>query len=116
MKYPFIKDFVDGGLERGCDKGYKMTNEELILLSQVRRKVKEKPEFVGHIVSIMTQGLVESVKEYQHMAADMETLASVAISMAGEKRVTKKTKEYFEKLKSAIFTNIQKPVVLLFRS
>jgi len=32
------------------------------------------------------------------MAADMETLASVAISMAGEKRVTKKTKEYFEKL------------------
>jgi len=75
-----------------------MTEEELILLAQIRKKVKEKPDFINVIMATATQGVVDAVDQYREMAADMETLASTAIFMAGQKRVTKKTKEKFEQL------------------
>ena len=36
-----------------------MTDEEMILLGQIRNKVKEQPEFLNHIVSAGVHGAID---------------------------------------------------------
>ena len=75
-----------------------MNDEDYALIMKIKSRVKEKPELIQPVVNALMGGAEDAISEARRMAADMETVASVAISMVGEKRVTKKTKEYFEKL------------------
>lgn len=81
-----------------------MTNEEMILLNTIRKKVFDKPDFLNAIISAATQGAKDRADHYQQMACDMETITSTAIMMMGEKRVTKSVKDHFEKLALAKLT------------
>jgi len=57
-----------------------------------------KPDIVPLAIQALTSGFTDALKKEREYASDMETLASVAVGMAGEKRVSKKTREYFERL------------------
>ena len=75
-----------------------ITDDELKLLNNIKLKIQEKPEFLNYILTSMIQWVNSKISEYKEMAADMETVASIAVQMAGEKRVSPKTKQYFENL------------------
>lgn len=75
-----------------------MNQEDQIFIQMIRTKVKENPSLITPAILAITAGTEEAVKQAREFGCDMETLASVAVMMAGEKRTTKKTKEYFEDL------------------
>jgi len=65
----------------------------------VYQSVKENPELLGVVIDAATSGSQAAREEVQQRAADMETVAAAAMGLlAGEKRLTKKTKEWFEDL------------------
>ena len=69
------------------------------LIAAVRSRVKQRPHMAAKIIGAVTAGVDSAVAEANERAADMETLASVALAMAESKgRVTSKTREYFEGL------------------
>lgn len=75
-----------------------MTNEEIKLLTEIRAKISEKPEFLPHIISICMSGISDREKMMREMAADMETFASAMCFLAGQNRVSPKLKEQMSEL------------------
>lgn len=57
------------------------------------------PGFLNRVIQSGIQGIQSLADRERQRAADMETIASVAFGIVSDgKKVTKKTKEYFEKL------------------
>lgn len=75
----------------------KLTEDQII--SMVYSYSQTKPEFPIRVINAAIQGIQEKANKSHERACDMETLASVAFGIVSDgKKVTKKTKEYFEKL------------------
>ena len=75
-----------------------MNQDDQIFIQTIRAKIKENPSLITPAILAITAGAEDAVKQAREFGADMETLACTAIMMAGEKKTTKKTKEYFEEL------------------
>ncbi len=75
-----------------------MNEKELILLSQVKAKCAERPEFLQHIIQVGVDALIENERAMRHQAADMETFASAMVALVGEKRVSKAMKDQMNNL------------------
>jgi hypothetical protein len=68
------------------------------LINTIRSRVAKNPDLLNPIVAAATSGISDAIKSANELAADMETLASGAIGMLGEKRITPSTKEWYESL------------------
>jgi len=75
-----------------------MSEDELRLLMGISAFCKKDPSFLTHVINAGLNGIQQEVHDQRVRASDMECLASMAMQMAGDKRVTKKTKESFERL------------------
>jgi len=75
-----------------------MKDEDLRFIGTVRSKVTENPNLLLPVITAAVGGVDSAISMANERAADMETLASGAIGMLGEKRITAKTKQWYERL------------------
>lgn len=65
-----------------------MTEDDMVLLGQIRSRCRKGDGFLKEIIHAGMGGLEDTERYYREMAADMETMASVMVSLVGEKRVS----------------------------
>lgn len=53
--------------------------EDNFFLQDLIRRVKDKPELVGHIATALTTGVCAAVEQQKAKATDMEVVASMAM-------------------------------------
>lgn len=56
-----------------------LTTEDNFFLQDLIRRVKEKPELVGHVTTALTTGVCAAVDQQRTRATDMELVASMAM-------------------------------------
>lgn len=78
-----------------------MTEQELILLENLRNMVKAKPELFGQAVLYMNDGVNQAIKEANAHAMQMEKLA-FAFHAANSLRHTAKTKEWVDRMVDSV--------------
>lgn len=83
-----------------------MTNAQLMLLESIRTHLHQTPEFAAAITEAMTRGLAESAQLQKERAADMETVASMALHTrlfkGNEKFIAQKIRKWSDKGKTSL--------------
>ena len=75
-----------------------MKEKDLIFINTLRDKIRHNPSLTHVAILAINSGVEDAVREANEYGRDIETVASAAIAMLGEKRVSKKVKEQFENL------------------
>jgi hypothetical protein len=65
-----------------------MTEDDVRLLGVIRARCEKGDGFFKEVIHAGMRGLEDAERYYREMAADMETMASVMVSLVGEKRVS----------------------------
>lgn len=78
-----------------------MTEQELLLLTNLRNMVKAKPELFSQAVMYMQDGINQAIQEANARAMQMEKLA-FAFHAANSQRHTPKTKEWVDRMVDSV--------------
>ena len=83
-----------------------LTSEDNLFLQDFVRRVKEKPELVGHVITAITKGVCEAVEAHSTRANDMEVVASMAMHTrlfkGNERFIAQKIRTYSDKKQTAL--------------
>jgi len=78
-----------------------MNEEKLTMLRDIRALCKGDPDFFSHVIHAGINGMQEKVAEANQRACDFEVAASAMLGLMAPKRVTARTRDYWNDLISS---------------